>query len=250
MTSRSVIDEIKGKLDIVEIISAHVPLAKAGKYYRAGCPFHGERTPSFFVFPHEQRWWCFGACSEGGDVFDFVQKQNGWDFNTALRELAPQAGVSIRPLTEEQQAKGQERRDYEAALGLAAGHFARKLLETPSAVEYVRSRGWSDETARSELLGYADGKPLPDLGNHGAQALVENLNRWAGKVGGALLYAHRRKVLEPCDGPQVERFKQEFADYAMAQFPEALQELGEKLELTPALRRTFDECMAAFLNAT
>jgi hypothetical protein len=88
------VDEIKERLDIVEVISGVVPLEKSGRRFRGFCPFHDDRnTPSLVVFPAEQCWYCFGACSTGGDVFDFVMKLKGWDFRTALKELARRSGV-------------------------------------------------------------------------------------------------------------------------------------------------------------
>ncbi len=93
----SAIDEIKDRLDIVEVISAYVPLKKAGHNYKGLCPFHGEKTPSFVVFPDTQGWHCFGACATGGDVFSFVMKRENLDFGEALAFLADKAGVELKP---------------------------------------------------------------------------------------------------------------------------------------------------------
>ena len=70
------VDEVKGKVDIVEVISSYIPLKKAGRNYSGLCPFHSERTPSFMVSPERQAFKCFG-CSESGDVFTFVEKMEG-----------------------------------------------------------------------------------------------------------------------------------------------------------------------------
>ena len=93
----SVIDEIKERLDVVEVISRYVQLKKAGRSYKGLCPFHSEKTPSFVVFPENQSWHCFGACSTGGDVFSFVMKRENLDFGEALAELAKRAGVELKP---------------------------------------------------------------------------------------------------------------------------------------------------------
>jgi len=183
-----VIGEIKERLDIVEVITSYVPLEKSGRRFRALCPFHADKnTPSLIVFPDDQRWYCFGACNQGGDVVDFVMKREGWDFGTALEELARRAGVELRPLTPEQQ----EQRSYEDALGVVAGYFAGQLQQTPAALSYAHGRAWSDDVIRDEGLGYARGGSLPDLGNARAQRAAEALNRWAGKTGGAIVYVHR-----------------------------------------------------------
>ncbi len=83
----TVIDDVKARLDIVEVISQYVPLAKSGRTFRALCPFHNEKSPSFYVYPETQSWHCFGACSTGGDAFAFVMKKEAVDFPEALRRL-------------------------------------------------------------------------------------------------------------------------------------------------------------------
>ena len=95
----SVAEEIKARLDLVAYISETVSLKKAGRTFKARCPFHQERTPSFVVFPETQTWRCFGACGEGGDIFAFAMKQHGWDFKEALTNLAERAGVEIQEFT-------------------------------------------------------------------------------------------------------------------------------------------------------
>jgi DNA primase len=154
----SVIDEVKSRLDIVEVISAYIPLQKAGRNYKALCPFHSEKTPSFVVFPESERWHCFGACGEGGDIFTFVMKREGWDFRTALEELAGRAGVELRPRTPAQ-AQAEEEADRLRGLLDAAARYYHHLLrhaqEAGTARAYVVKRGLSDETAERFSLGYS-----------------------------------------------------------------------------------------------
>src|SRR6266699_790222 len=102
-TMASLIEEIKTKVDVVEEIGLVVALQKAGKSFKGLCPFHNERTPSFYVFAESQTWRCFG-CNEGGDVFSFVQKQQGLEFRDALAYLAEKVGISL----EEYSSRGPE----------------------------------------------------------------------------------------------------------------------------------------------
>jgi len=154
----TVVDQIKDRLDIVEVISSYVPLQKSGRNFKALCPFHSEKTASFVVFPESQHWHCFGACSEGGDVFTFVMKQEGWDFRTALQELAQRAGVEVRPRTPVQDAADREQARLLEALASAAVHFNHYLRESPEAVaarEYIVRRGLTEETVERFQLGYS-----------------------------------------------------------------------------------------------
>src|SRR5713226_7820382 len=90
----SLIEAIKAKIDVVDEVGLVVALRKSGKSLQGLCPFHNERTPSFYVFPESQTWRCFG-CNEGGDIFTFVEKQQGLDFRDALLYLAEKAGVAV-----------------------------------------------------------------------------------------------------------------------------------------------------------
>ena len=152
----STVDEVKQHLDIVDVVSQHVALQKAGRNFRALCPFHSERTPSFYVFPDRQTWHCFGACATGGDIISFVMKREGLEFRAALELLAQRAGVALRAPSAEQEDPRREilRRANEAA----AHFFHHHLLNSPdavSALQYVRGRGLDQETIASFQLGYA-----------------------------------------------------------------------------------------------
>src|SRR4030066_1175307 len=105
----SSIDEIKSRIDIVDLLSESVQLRRAGKNYTGFCPFHpNQRTPAFVVFPDTGTWRCFGQCNEGGDIFRFLMKKEGWDFPEALRYLADRAGVQLKAQGEDQQAAAEE----------------------------------------------------------------------------------------------------------------------------------------------
>jgi DNA primase len=154
----SVIDEIKERLNVVEVIGSYVSLQKAGRNFKALCPFHSEKTPSFYVFPDSQRWHCFGACAEGGDVFSFVMKHEGWDFRTALEELARRAGVELTPRSPAQVQAEEEADRLRAAVAEAVVYYHHLLLHAPEAVptrEYLTARGLSEETVERFQLGYS-----------------------------------------------------------------------------------------------
>ncbi len=157
----STTDEIKARLDIVNYIQQYVPLKKSGRYYKAPCPFHNERTPSFVVDPDRQSWRCFGACSEGGDIFNFAMKHHGWDFTDALNALAEQAGVEVRQRSQEDKARDEHVDKLRGLLKTIADVYHSHLIEgnTPEA-KAVRAyamdkRGLSLETIRKFGIGFA-----------------------------------------------------------------------------------------------
>ena len=80
VTGMTVIDDVKSRLDIMEVVSGYVALQRSGRAYKANCPFHQERTPSFYVSPERQTWQCFGACATGGDVFSFIMRAENLEF--------------------------------------------------------------------------------------------------------------------------------------------------------------------------
>lgn len=152
---QDVVGEIKSRIDIVDLISDYVQLKSAGTSFRALCPFHKEKTPSFFVSPERQIWHCFGSCNEGGDIFKFVMKMENVDFPEALRILAKRAGVQI------------ERQDYHLVsqrtkladiMKIAAKFYHLILTDSPLAEKaraYLKERGLKSETIKEFQLGFA-----------------------------------------------------------------------------------------------
>ncbi|MFC1702934.1 DNA primase [Patescibacteria group bacterium] len=152
--SGGVADDIKTKLDIAEVVSEYVQLKKAGTRLVGLCPFHNERTPSFSVSPDMGFWYCFG-CSEGGDVFSFVQRVEGMEFIDALRVLAVKAGVELK---QEDIGERNERQRLLEANRWAAKFFHEVLLRSPKAEharEYVKRRALTQETTEDFMIGYA-----------------------------------------------------------------------------------------------
>ncbi len=153
----TLLEEIKQRLDIVSVVSEYVPLTKSGRSYKARCPFHTERTPSFFVFPDGQTWRCFGGCATGGDIFSFVMRQEGLPFGDALRRLAEKAGVQVEE-HKTSPIEDQQRERLREANQAAAHFYHQQLLHSQEAEEvrvYVQRRGLSQETVQSFLLGYS-----------------------------------------------------------------------------------------------
>ncbi len=155
----SVTEEIKNRLDIVDIVAETVSLRKSGRSYAGFCPFHpNTRTPSFYVFPETQTWRCFGACAEGGDLFSFVMKKEGWEFRQALQYLARRAGITLeshQPGDKVRQAAEQRLMEL---LTAAADYYHMLLLYAPEAEEarrYVQARQLTQETLETFRIGFA-----------------------------------------------------------------------------------------------
>ncbi|HUT20881.1 MAG TPA: DNA primase [Anaerolineae bacterium] len=152
------VDEIKARVDLVDVLSEQVSLKKSGRNYKGLCPFHAENTPSFYVFPETQTWHCFGACGMGGDVFSFVMKHENLDFPEALRLLAQRAGVELSP-ARPRDAEHQKQIDKLFEINAAATAYYHNLLLRAGAAEqaraYAAARGLSAETMRQFQLGFA-----------------------------------------------------------------------------------------------
>ena len=137
------------------MVGQYVSLTKAGRTFRGLCPFHSEKHPSFFVYPEQQSWHCFGACNTGGDIFSFIMKKEGIAFGEALRLLAQRAGVTITSKSEPK-TEGKERL-YQANQA-AAQYFHNLLLNSPEAEKarsYVASRGFSLKSITDFQLGFS-----------------------------------------------------------------------------------------------
>src|SRR5918992_890873 len=157
--SRESVDRVKEAADIVEIVSAHTDLRRAGQRYTGLCPFHDERTPSFSVDPLQKIYYCFG-CEAGGDVFRFVEEKEGLDFPDAVESLAERYGVELEREREDpraEQARRKRARLYEL-LERTAEFYARFLWDSPKAAkarEYLAGRGLREEVLREFGVGMA-----------------------------------------------------------------------------------------------
>ena len=154
----SVIAEVKQRLDILELVAEYVTLQKAGRNYKGLCPFHSEKDPSFFVFPAQQSWHCFGACATGGDIFSFVMKKEGVDFGQALRLLAQRGGIALSPREAPDKAKD-EKKERLFQINEAATEYYHHLLSSARAGEMARSylsgRKVRPETIKDFRLGFS-----------------------------------------------------------------------------------------------
>lgn len=153
--SREITDEIRRRINILDVVSAHVTLKRSGRRYTGLCPFHSEKTPSFTVNPELGFFYCFG-CHAGGDVFDFVMRMGGVAFPDALADLADRAGVRLER-TPEEERQGGERERLLRTVAEAEVYYRAQLAgdEGRAARQYLARRGVSAEAAEAFRLGYA-----------------------------------------------------------------------------------------------
>ena len=149
----SFIDELMGRTDIVEVINTRVPLKKAGREYKACCPFHGEKTPSFTVSPTKQFYHCFG-CGAHGTALGFLMDYEHLSFPDAVEELASLAGLEV---PREQDGGEGRRPDLYGTLEAAAGYYRDQLKRHAEAIDYLKARGVSGATAATFGIGFAPG---------------------------------------------------------------------------------------------
>ncbi|MDD4443927.1 MAG: DNA primase [Patescibacteria group bacterium] len=152
----SEIDDIKAKLNIVDLIREYIPVKAVGANFQALCPFHNEKTPSFVISPDKQIWHCFG-CGRGGDIFSFIMEKEGLDFSEALHLLATKAGVELRQHASRDKSKLNRLLDI---MKLAGKYYAHVLESQTgkSAQDYLLKRGLKAETITDWSLGYAPDK--------------------------------------------------------------------------------------------
>lgn len=151
------VEQIKSRLDIVDVISGYLKVQKAGANHKARCPFHNEKTPSFIVSPERQSWHCFG-CNKGGDMFSFVQEIEGIDFVEAMRILAAKAGVALPEYRSGQPREKDVRGPLLAVAERSAQFFEKQLWHGKAgakALAYLSERGLNEATIKAWRLGWA-----------------------------------------------------------------------------------------------
>ncbi|MBU0998784.1 DNA primase [Patescibacteria group bacterium] len=149
----SPVDKIKERLSIEEVVSSYIKLEKAGANLKARCPFHNEKTPSFFISPDRGTYYCFG-CGASGDIFSFVEEFEGLDFKGALKLLANRAGVILEPYNKEaKEDKGEKEKLYEV-MEEASLFFEKNLTKNKEVLEYLKKRGLEDKTIKDFRIGF------------------------------------------------------------------------------------------------
>ena len=147
----SPVAKIKESLGIEEVISSYIKLDPAGSNLKAKCPFHNEKTPSFFVSPSRGSFYCFG-CGASGDIFTFVEEFEGLDFKGALKLLANRAGVVLETFNPKEES---EKEKLYRAMEEATSYFENNLRENRKVLDYLKERGLTDKSIKDFRLGFA-----------------------------------------------------------------------------------------------
>jgi DNA primase len=150
----SIVEEIKSRLNITDVASAYLKLERAGGSFKARCPFHNEKSASFFISPARQTYHCFG-CNRGGDILSFIEEIEGIDFSGALKMLAHRAGVELKSESTSRKGERDERACVYRALDLAAKFYQAVLQKFPDVLVYLHARGLTDETIKNFRIGFA-----------------------------------------------------------------------------------------------
>lgn len=209
LLSEDKLQEIRDRIDLVELVSSYLPLKNAGRNHLGLCPFHQEKTPSFNVSPEKQIYKCFG-CGVSGDLFEFVMKMEGLSFPEAARRLADRAGVELNeePLTPEEEQRNREREHLLRINEVACAYYQQQLLESPQAEgarRYLKKRGYDRQMAETYRLGFApDGwenlsRHLADQGFDATKVRQLGLIR-TGKEGRGDYDLFRKRLIFPIVG--------------------------------------------------
>lgn len=152
----TIVDQIKERLDIAEVIGSYVKVEKSGANFKARCPFHNEKTPSFFVSTARQTFYCFG-CGAKGDVISFVEKFEGLDFKGAVKSLAERAGIDFSQVkfSKESDIDSSQKEKLLEIMELATLSYESELGKNKEALQYIKSRGLTDESIKKWRIGFA-----------------------------------------------------------------------------------------------
>jgi DNA primase len=150
----SPVTKIKERLGIEEIVSSYIKLDRAGNNLKAKCPFHNEKTPSFFISPDRGTYYCFG-CGASGDIFTFVEEFEGLDFKGALKLLADRAGVALEPYSKEAKENKSEKEKLYEVMEEATLYFENNLKDNKEVSDYLKSRGLNEKSIKDFRVGFA-----------------------------------------------------------------------------------------------
>ena len=171
----SQIEEVKNKVDIVALISEYIEVKKAGRNYKANCPFHGEKTPSFMITPELQMYKCFG-CSKSGDCFTFLEEHEGMEFGEALKYLAEKVGVKLIFNNQNETSEKEKILKINKEVFNFYKFALTKHPKSKKVYEYLtKDRGLSDESIKTFNIGYSP-EDFNLLSNYLVKNKIQNIN--------------------------------------------------------------------------